>query len=363
MNESRSTRYHRARRRAAAVTTAVNAAVLTAVLVTPASRAVRDAAGGSAAIYAVALLLLLGAATFPLTWYRSFLLERQYELSRITIAAWAREYARSGVIRLAAGAAAFSLVYQFLSVYPRWWWVPAAVAGSLVMTILTIAAPVLILPRISRMCPLERKTLRERLAMLAARAGIQAPSVQAWRIGSRSRKAIAALVGAGVTRRILLSDTLLSDYSDDEIEAVLAHEIGHHVHRDVAKGLAAEFLLTAACCAASAVALDVFWKPIGLSSPADPAGAPLLLLVAGAVTLAATPVLNAVSRRNERRADEYAVDLCSRPDAFVSAMRRMAAQNLAEESPSRAAFLMFHTHPLVEERIALARDRSRARAS
>jgi STE24 endopeptidase len=336
-------------------------AILAALLVTPGARALRDLAGGSIAVSAFALLVLLGAATFPLSWYRSFVLERQYELSRITAAAWLRDYFKSAAVLLAAGVPGFTVIYLLLDAFPRWWWLPAAAAGAGIVAMSTVAAPVLILPRFNRLSPLERDGLRERLAALSARAGMPVPGVHEWRIGGKSRRASAALVGAGLTRRILVSDTLLADYSDDEIEVVLAHEIGHHVHRDVMKGLWAEFLLMAACCLAAAVALNVLWKPLGLWSPSDPAGAPLLLLAAGAVALAATPLLNALSRRNERRADEYALDLCSRPDAFISAMRRMAAQNLADESPSRTAFLMFHTHPLVEDRIARARRRSRVR--
>lgn len=359
MNEPRSTRYHRALRRAGAGAAALNAVILAALLLTPASRALRDAAAGSVIAYALLLLPVLGAAAFPLEWYRYYVLPRDYELSGAAAGRWLREHLLSGLIRLAAGTILLSAVYALIELFPGWWWIPAAFGGIVLVAIVTVAAPVLILPRRGRTHPLERESLRDRISSLAARAGIQAPRVQEWRTSGRSRAAAAALVGAGFTRRIVLSDTLLADYSDDEIEAVLAHEMGHHVHGDVLKGMLAECLLIALRCAAPAGALTVFWRALGLSSPADPAGIPLLLLVSGAVTLAARPVLNAVSRRNERRADEYAVSLCSRPDAFVTAMRRMAAQNLVDESPSRAAFLLCHTHPLVEDRIALAREGAR----
>jgi len=112
--------------------------------------------------------------------------------------------------------------------------------------------------------------------------------------------------------------------------------------------------LVAACYLAGA-AVDRWWAPLGLRGPADVAGLPLLLLVGGAVTLTATPMMNAFSRRNERSADQFALALTDQRDAFVSAMRRLGAQNLAEESPSRAAVWLFHTHPPVDERIAAAR--------
>jgi STE24 endopeptidase len=179
--------------------------------------------------------------------------------------------------------------------------------------------------------------------------------VYEWGLGEKTRRANAALVGAGATRRILLSDTLLAGYTDDEIEVVLAHEMGHHLHRDVLKGLAAESVALLACFFAAAVALRASWKPLGLTSASDVAGLPVILLTGGAVSLLTTPLLNALSRHNERRADRFALDLTARPDAFIGAMRRMAAQNLAEEHPSRAAFWFFHTHPRVDERIERAR--------
>jgi STE24 endopeptidase len=177
-----------------------------------------------------------------------------------------------------------------------------------------------------------------------------------WGLGAKSRRANAALVGSGGTRRILLSDTLLNEYSDDEIEVILAHELAHHVRRDIAKGILLEFLLLLVAGAAAAFAITAVWLRLGLRGPADPAGLPVLLLAAGAVMLAATPLVNAVSRYNERKADEFALASTQRRDAFVSAMRRLGAQNLSEESPSKASVWMFHTHPPIAERIAAAKE-------
>ena len=174
-------------------------------------------------------------------------------------------------------------------------------------------------------------------------------------VGEKTRRANAALVGTGATRRILVSDTLLAEYSDDEIEVILAHELAHHVHYDILTGLAAEVLLLVAAFFAAATALAFWWPLVGLHAPNDIAGLPLLLLAGGAVSLAATPWVNALSRWNERRADRYALTLTRQPAAFISAMRRLALQNLAEERPSRAALWLFHTHPPIEQRIEAAR--------
>jgi STE24 endopeptidase len=137
---------------------------------------------------------------------------------------------------------------------------------------------------------------------------------------------------------------------------VMAHELGHHVHRDIQIGLIAEAaLLTAAFCAA-AYALAAWWRAAGLDSPSDVAGLPLLLMAGGAVTLGAAPLMNSLSRQNERRADRYALMMTEQPAAFISAMKRLAAQNLAEEDPSPTVLWLFHTHPPISQRIEAARQ-------
>jgi STE24 endopeptidase len=179
--------------------------------------------------------------------------------------------------------------------------------------------------------------------------------VYEWGLGEKTRRANAALVGMGRSRRILLSDTLLAQYTDDEIEVILAHELGHYAHRDIRNDLLLEAALMTMSFAAAALALHWLSFPLRLGGPADVAGLPLLLIVAGFMSLLARPALNARSRRNEQRADRFALTLTERPDAFVSAMRRLAAQNMAEERPSAATLWLFHTHPPFEQRIQAAR--------
>ena len=173
-------------------------------------------------------------------------------------------------------------------------------------------------------------------------------------LGDKSTKANAALAGLGATRRILVSDTMLAEYSDEEIEVVLAHEIAHHVHGDIWKGIAFESALILAGFSLAARLLDALAGPVGLRSVADVAGLPLLLLAAGAVSLVMVPVTHAMSRAFERSADRFALDLTRNPGAFISAMRRLGAQNLAEEQPSTIVRWLFSTHPPIRERIAAA---------
>lgn len=365
MNEDKSSRYHRLKRRGAVASGVLGAALLCAVMVSGASVALRDAAvwltGGSpgalvtVAMYVALLALLQEAIAFPLTFYRSFVLERRYGLSSEPFRAWMVDHAKAAGLGFALAVCGALFVYFALARWPGWWWL--ASWGVFVGAIggLAAIAPILLLPIFYTFTPLERESLRDRLVALSTRAGVPVLGVYEWGLGEKTRRANAALVGTGATRRIIVSDTLLAAYSDDEIEVILAHELAHHVHRDILKGLAVESALLLAGFYAAAVALGASWQRAGLASPADVAGLPILLLAGGATMLLATPFVNALSRLHERRADRYALTLTRQPAAFISAMRRLAAQNLAEEHPSTATLWLFHTHPPIDDRIAAAR--------
>jgi STE24 endopeptidase len=217
-----------------------------------------------------------------------------------------------------------------------------------------MVGPVVLLPLFYRSRPLDRAALRTRLIGLAARAGAPAIDAYEWHLGDRTRKANAALTGLGATRRILVSDTLLYEYTDDEIEVILAHEIAHHVHRDIWKGIASEVILTFGSFLAASRVLSFAVPRLGLEGGADVAGLPMLLLAAIALSVAVLPALNALSRAHERRADRFALDLTRNPAAFTTAMRRLASQNLAESHPSRLTKWLFSSHPPIESRLDMA---------
>jgi STE24 endopeptidase len=208
---------------------------------------------------------------------------------------------------------------------------------------------VLLLPIFYQFKPLTRDSLRDRLLALSQRARVPVLGAFEWGLGEKTSRANAALVGAGRTRRILVSDTLLKDYSDDEIEVILAHEIAHHVHHDIWTALALETLVVAV----SLFGADWVLKRVGYA-PLDLASWPLLILAAGGLSFLLSPLGNAWSRHNERRADRFALRLTERPAAFISAMRRLGSQNLAEERPSAPVVWFFHTHPTIDERISAA---------
>jgi STE24 endopeptidase len=364
VNEDKATRYQRLKRRASVVSLAWGLLFLVGLLVTGGSIGLRAlaehlAGAGHALASRTLYLALLGALNeviaLPLTFYSGFLLEHRYGLSTESFGRWAGQRAKALLIGALFGLVAFQFVYGVLDWWPRWWWAITGAAFTVVTILLANLGPVLLLPLFYRCTPLVRGELRARLVALATRADVRVVDAFEWRLSDRTRKANAALTGLGRTRRILVSDTLLAEYSDDEIEMVLAHELGHHVRRDIWKGIALEAVLAFAGFYVAARLLATCAPLAGLRGVADIAGLPLLALGATAVSLVFAPLANAVSRRQERCADRYALALGGNAAAFVSAMRRLASQNLAEEHPSWLARIFFYSHPPVRERIEAAR--------
>jgi STE24 endopeptidase len=365
VNEDKASRYHRLQRRSVVLSIGLTATGLVLLLPGGLSVILRDAASGisqsgpSAPSTVAAYVLLLAAVhqvwSFPLAFYQSFILERRYGLSSEPLRAWMVDHLKAATISGALALAASQVVYLSLRWSPRWWWAASAACFIAAVLLLARIAPTALLPLFYRFRPLDRRALTEKLLSLSARARVPAIGVYEWGLGAKTRRANAALVGTGSTRRILLSDTLLADYTDEEIEVILAHELGHHVHNDIQRGLVMESAFVAGSFALAALALSRLWQPFGLAGPSDVAGLPLLTTAAALLAAAAHPVLNAISRRRERRADEFALTLTGQPSAFMTAMRRLAAQNLAEERPSHTALWLFHTHPPLDQRIEIAR--------
>jgi STE24 endopeptidase len=369
MNEDKATRYHRRKRQAGVVSMAWTTAILAGILLSGLSVSLRAAAAAAAQVvapggagpwvevllYVTSLIVITEAASLPLRFYDGFVLERRYGLSRETATGWGRDQIKSLTLALVVGGAGGSVLYWCIRWSASYWWLGAGTLFAAAIIGLATLAPVALLPLFYTLKPLERESLRIRLLALADRAGAKVLGVFEWGLADKTSKANAALTGLGVTRRILVSDTMLADYSDDEIEVVLAHELAHHVHGDLRTGLMVESAVLLAGCFVAARVLETLAEPLGLAGRADVAGLPLLLLAAGGASLVAMPAVRAVSRAHERRADRFALALTRNPEAFVSAMKRLSAQNMAEEHPPKLVEWLFHSHPPISERIAAAR--------
>ncbi|MBA3269457.1 MAG: M48 family metallopeptidase [Acidobacteria bacterium] len=367
MNEDKATRYHRLKRRADVLSTAAAGLFLLILLRSGGSLYLRELGSvlgmmigrgfeepGTVVGVAIALTVLLQLIDLPFAFYQGYVLEHRYGLSNERPAAWGRDQLKGGALSVVFSAAGASIVYGAVRASAEWWWVMSASVFAMVMVGIIQLAPVLLMPLFYTFKPLDRPTLVERLVTLADRAQTRIGGVYEWVLSAHTKKANAALAGMGRTRRILLSDTLLADYSEDEIEVVLAHELSHHVHHDLWRGVAFHTLLLFVSFFAAHLALGALVDTLRLRGIDDPAGLPLLLLVGGACSLAFMPLANAMSRAHERRADRYALETTRQPAAFISAMKRLSQQNLAEEHPSRIVQWLFYSHPPIRELIDAA---------
>jgi STE24 endopeptidase len=224
---------------------------------------------------------------------------------------------------------------------------------------------VVLFPLFYKFEPLNNDSLRERLTRLGEGAGTRVRGVYEWKLSEKSKKANAALMGIGRTRRIILADTLLQNFSDDEIEAVLAHELGHHARRHILKGILMQVAITFfgfwLTNEVLRYALTRDWFPALDPRLYDFANLPLIILVASVLGFLLMPAMNALSRKHEREADLYAWESISATGPFITAMQKLADQNLAERTPSRFVEWFFESHPSIHKRIAAAEAWARNR--
>jgi len=357
--EDRARVYHRWQLALSVANLVVSAAVLagSAWLLGRAARSPAPSTGlelaRTVAIELAGLGLALGVATAPLAVVSGYWLARRFGLLHQSFAAWLGDRMKAALLGAALALLAFEVLYLLLA-RTSYWWVVAAVIFFAGYALLATVAPIWLLPLFYRLVPLGDGALRDRLLTLAARAGV--PVVSVW-VADQSRKsktANAALAGLGPTRRIILFDTLTAQFTPDEIESILAHELGHHVHRDVLRGLAVQGALTLVTFWAADRLLRGSLGLWGARGIADPAGLPWLALILLALGVVTAPFGNAFSRWVERQADDFAVAATGDVSAFVGAMERLAALNLAERRPNRLKELLLYSHPSIDRRIARA---------
>ncbi len=314
--------------------------------------------------YALASTALSSLASLPLSYYGGYVVEHRYGLSNQSRSAWFGEQAKGSALGLVLGLPLIQGVYTIIRRSPRWWWAILAALTVPFTIVLSNLAPVLILPLFNRYEPIRDRALAERFKALAAAQGVTVSDVLQMDMSRQTRKANAFFTGIGNTKRIVLADTLLDEFTPDEVEVVLAHELGHQVGGDIWKLIGLGALTTAL----TAWAVDRLARPLlarhgaryGLDPTqglADVAALPLLSLLLSAVSLALSPVQNAISREGiERAADRYALDLTRNPDAFVGAMTKLGRLNLADPQPPALVKWLLYSHPPLEERIAYGRE-------
>lgn len=359
---ARAGRLARARRRSA-IFGSLTGLVVTALLwyagLAPAAWAgISDALGRgwpAVLLYVGLLLVTLDLVGLPFGWYRGFRLAHRFGLSRQTLGDWLADWLKAaGLGLLFSGVGLLAFYAAVWLAGQSWWWLLGG-GATLLIVLITFVAPYLILPIFYRVQPLQSAEVVGAVKDLARAAGTEVRDVCQLDFSRKTVEANAAVIGFGRSRKVVLADTLLEQFSPDEIRAVVAHELGHHVRRDVLSLLLIQVGVLWLALALAAWQAESVLARLGASSGlADPGNLPLLLVAAQIFGFLLAVPLNALSRRIEGRADAFALHLTGAPAAFASAMRKLASQNLAEESPPRWAVLLFATHPPIRQRIRRA---------
>lgn len=304
----------------------------------------------------ISFLFVIGIITsvisFPLSYYSGFYLEHKYNLSNQTFWKWIWENFKGLIVSLVIGIPILLTFYYVLNTFYSLWWLPFAIIMFFISVVLSQIFPVLIFPIFYKITLLEDANLKERITKLAKNAKLKVENVYKFNMSKNTKKANAAFTGLGKTKRIILGDTLLDNYSIEEIESVIAHELGHykkkHIVKNILIGTASSFLTLFIIALLYQNSLSWF----GFDSITQVSALPLLALWSMLIGIIQSPLGNILSRKFEFEADEYAVIETKNPLAFKNTLEKLTDQNLGDKEPHPFVEWFFYSHPSIKNRIA-----------
>ena len=307
-------------------------------------------------LYFLLAILVYQLITLPLGYYSGFVLPHRYGISTMSLKAWVKDLCKGLGLGLVLEAAAITLIYGLLAFQPLTWWLWVAIIMLFFSVIMANLAPILLFPLFYKFTPLPEGELTQRLLALTQRANTKVRGIYSMQMSNKTTAANAALMGLGNTRRVVVGDTMIDRYTVDEIEVVLAHELGHHVHSDIWKLIISQSLLMLGGLYIANLILHGVVAAGLYRSLTDAATLPFFFLLTGVFSLIVMPISNSYSRLIEYQADEYALQSTHKVEAFKSAMTRLANQNLAEIEPSPVVEILFHSHPSISKRLKHAEE-------
>ena len=340
------------------VLTVISLAVFQAFISLPVANAVREVSSNFfivCFIYSTVFLFFMYIASLPLNVYSAFYVEHRFGLSNQKIMAWCGDQAKSAGLTFIVAIIGIEVFYLLLRSCPNWWPLALAFVWVLFSVVLTRIAPIIVVPLFFRYLPVEDEGLRERLTALSNAAGISLMDICRIDFSKKTKKANAALVGLGKSRKVILADTLTDEFTLPEIEMVVAHEFGHHKFRHIWLLLAFSGVVTTVGFYLLYLVLGRVSMLLGASSSSDLSIFPTLIFLLMAFSLAVLPLQNFFSRILERQADRFALDLTKEPAIFARTMEKLGEMNLAELTPSTLKKIFLYSHPPINERIEMAK--------
>ena len=307
-------------------------------------------------IFLIIFHLVLAVVALPLAYYGSYVVPRAFALGRQSPGAWAVDWLKATLLGTLLGAVMGGIfLWTVAATGPHWWWMFGLIT-TLVGLVFVFLTPYVLVPLFFKMRPLADTATVERIHALVDRAGTPVRDVCSLDFSRRTAEANAAVIGLGRSRRVVIADTLLAEFAPSEVDAVVAHELGHHVHRDVQRLLIGHGVVVWVGLFVAAQLAPLAQPALSLPSLTYVPGYPVVYWVVEVFCLLVAPLLNWWSRSLESNADRFALDLTADPVAFAGAMRRIGSQNLVELNPPRWSEVLLATHPALQRRIQLAQS-------
>jgi STE24 endopeptidase len=308
-------------------------------------------------------LAIIGTAetiiNFPLDFYSGYILEHKYNLSNQTIFRYFFEKIKSFAVGLVIGIPVIFIFYYILRNYETNWWLIIGLFMFFLTVIMGRIAPILIFPLFYKFKPIENEIIRNRILDLCTKTGVQIKGIFVFDMSKNTKKANAAFTGLGKSKRIILGDTLIEKFSEDEIESVFAHEVGHYKKKHTYKIMFLSTVMTFAGLYITSILYKLSISSFGFNYIYEISALPLLTLFLSLFGIITTPISNIFSRKYEWEADMYALDNTENSKAFISAMEKLAEQNLADKVPNKIIEFLFHSHPSLQKRIEFAKNYNR----
>ena len=336
------------------------AGMMLLLLLTPASRKMRDTAlritkkPFLVAVITIALFVCaLAVLDFPLAYYSGFHVPHQFDLTDRTFGSWMGDMLKGLAVNLAILPIVGALALLAMRRVKRWWLALWLGSIPLILTVVVVQ-PIVLDPIFNKFEPLRDEVLRQKLLDLASRAGIEGGRVYEVDKSKQTKTMNAYVTGIGPTARIVMWDTLLAKMSHDEVLAVMGHEMGHYVLRHIWKGLAFSLAISLFVFFAGQKIIERGLPRFGFESAGDPAALPWVLLVFGAIGFLLTPVGAAYSRYGEHQADRFSLELTHLNAPMATAFRKMAEDSKRDPSPHPFIKYWRYSHPPIAERIPFA---------
>lgn len=301
-------------------------------------------------IYVTITGVVSGIIFGPLSFYGGFLLEKKFQLSEQTIAHWLKEKVKGLLVGLLLGLPLLLIFFYILRSSPDYWWAWLGAVMFFFSVILSILFPVLILPVFYKQQPIHDTELLQRIYALVSVTGMKIKTISEFDMSKNTRKGNAMLTGLGKTKRVLLGDTLIKNFTIDEIETVLAHEFGHSYHGHIWKNVVLGTLQSFAVLWLISVFYAGVTRYLGYQSVSDLSALPLLVLISSLISLLQNPLFSAISRKFEYQADAFAVKVTGKKEVFISTLEKLNEQNLGDSEPHPFIEWYMYSHPSLKNR-------------